>query len=186
MSFGGTRTLLWCSLVRNVTTSVTTTLHHTKFLDGVGREGVEMMMTPRTQQALTVWIAVNSRLLLAKFKLKQCNMSIIVCSVLTNESPEEMEDEYYEALESVIDDISERDMKTVSGNFNAIVGRYNLGIQNVMDVEGLGEDTNDNGAHFISFCSANNLVIGGTLSSTQKHPQAYRDFPMWQLQKYNR
>ena len=130
--------------------------------DGVGREGVGMMMTPRAEKALTEWRAVNSRLLLAKFKSKQCNMSIIVCYAPTNDSPEERKDEFYEELQSIIDEIPERDMKIVIGDLNAKVGRNNQGIENVMGVEGLGEVANENGAHFISFCSANNLIIGGT------------------------
>ena len=131
--------------------------------DGVGREGVGMMMTPKAEKALTEWRAVNSRLLLAKFKSRQCNMSIIVCYAPTNDSPEERKDEYYEEMQSLIDEIPERDMKIVIGDLNAKVGRNNQGIENVMGVEGLGEVANENGAHFISFCSANNLVIGGTL-----------------------
>ena len=44
-----------------------------------------------------------------------------------------------------------------------LIGRNTQGIENVIGAEGLGEDANENGAHFISFCVANNLVIGGTL-----------------------
>ncbi|XP_068221963.1 craniofacial development protein 2-like [Palaemon carinicauda] len=72
-------------------------------------------------------------------------------------------DEYYEELQSVIDEIPERDMRIVIGNSNAKVGRNNQGIENIMGIEGLGEVANENRAHFISFCSTNYLVIGGTL-----------------------
>ena len=54
-------------------------------------------------------------------------------------------------------------MKIVVGDMNAKVGRNNEGMEDVMGKEGLGENANENGAHFISFCAANNLVIGGTL-----------------------
>ncbi|XP_068207464.1 craniofacial development protein 2-like [Palaemon carinicauda] len=121
------------------------------------------MMTPRAEKALTEWRAVNSRLLLAKFRSIQCNMSIIVCYAPTNDSPEERNDEYYEELQSVIGEIPERDMKIVIGDFNGKTGRNNEGIENVMGVEGLAEVANKKGADFISFCSTNNLVIGSTL-----------------------
>ncbi|XP_068240179.1 uncharacterized protein [Palaemon carinicauda] len=75
----------------------------------------------------------------------------------------EREDECYEELQSVIDEIPERDMKIVIGGFNAIVGRNNQGIEKVRSVEGLGDIANENGAYFISFCSANNHFNGGTI-----------------------
>ena len=131
--------------------------------DGIGREGVGMMLTPRAVKALTEWKAINSRLLLARFKSRQCNLSFIVCYAPTNDSLEEVKDAFYEELQSVIDEIPERDMRVVIGDMNAKVGRDNQGIENVMGVEGLGEVANENGAHFISFCTANHLVIGGTL-----------------------
>ncbi|XP_068234164.1 craniofacial development protein 2-like [Palaemon carinicauda] len=46
--------------------------------DGVGREGVGIMMTPRAEKALSEWRAVKSRLLVTKFKSKECNKSIKV------------------------------------------------------------------------------------------------------------
>ncbi|XP_068208384.1 craniofacial development protein 2-like [Palaemon carinicauda] len=125
------------------------------------------MMTPRAEKALSEWRAVNSKLILANLKSRQCNMSIIVCYAPTNDSPEEKKEEYYEEIRSVIDEIPERDMKIVIGDFNAKVGRNNQGIENVMGVEVVGEVASENGAPFISFCSTNNLVIGGTLSSTR-------------------
>ncbi|XP_068247730.1 craniofacial development protein 2-like [Palaemon carinicauda] len=118
------------------------------------------MTTPRAERVVTESRAVDSRLLLAKFKSKQCNTSIIMCYAPTNYAPE---DEYYEELQSVIHEIPERDMKIVIGDFNAEIGKINHGIENAMGVDGLGEVAYENGAHFISFCSANNLVIGSTL-----------------------
>ncbi|XP_068208485.1 craniofacial development protein 2-like [Palaemon carinicauda] len=126
---------------------------------GVGREWIGMMMTSRTEKALIDWRAVNSRLLLPKFKSKQCNQSIIVCYTPTNDSPEERKDEYYEELLSVIDEIHVRDMKIVIGDFNAKVGRNNQGIENLMGIEGLDKFANENGAHFVSFCGKSCVIM---------------------------
>ncbi|XP_068210336.1 craniofacial development protein 2-like [Palaemon carinicauda] len=90
-------------------------------------------------------------------------MSNIVCYAPTNDSTEDRKYEYYEELRSTIDKITERDMNIVIGDFNAKVVRNNQGIENVMGVEGVGEVRNENGTHFVSFCSTNNLVIRGTL-----------------------
>ncbi|XP_068204654.1 craniofacial development protein 2-like [Palaemon carinicauda] len=103
----------------------------------------------------------------------KCNLDILALSETrckgivfyapTNASHEERKDTYNEELQIVIDEIPDRDMKIVIGDFNSNVRRNNQGIENVMGVEDLGEGVNENGAHFISFCSANNLVIGGSL-----------------------
>ncbi|XP_068245451.1 uncharacterized protein [Palaemon carinicauda] len=90
-------------------------------------------------------------------------MSIIVCYAQTNGSAEDMEDEYYEELPKVIDKNPERDIKIKIGDFNAKFGRNNQGIENVMGFEGLDEDAIESGEHFMSFGSANIIVIGGTL-----------------------
>ncbi|XP_068240193.1 craniofacial development protein 2-like [Palaemon carinicauda] len=90
-------------------------------------------------------------------------MGILVCYAPKNYSPEERTDEYYEEQQRVIDDSPERYKKVVIGEFNAKVGRNNHGIENVIGVESLGEVVSENGAHLISFCSANTLVTGGTL-----------------------
>ncbi|XP_068227967.1 craniofacial development protein 2-like [Palaemon carinicauda] len=122
-----------------------------------------MMMTSKAEKELMEWKEVNTRLLLVKYKLMQCNMSLLVYYAPTNDSPEEMKDEYYEELQNVIDEIPERGMEIVMGDLSAKVGRNNQGIENVMSVEGLGEVTNENRAHFMNFCSTNNLHIAVTV-----------------------
>ncbi|XP_068240239.1 craniofacial development protein 2-like [Palaemon carinicauda] len=132
--------------------------------DGVGRERVGMMMTQRAENLLIEWRAVNSKLLIAKFKSRQCNISIIVFYAPTNDPPEEKIDKYDEELQSVIDEIPERYMKIVIGDFNAKVGKNNQWVENMMVGEGLGEVSNENEAHFISLYSTNNVFIGDTVS----------------------
>ncbi|XP_068247861.1 craniofacial development protein 2-like [Palaemon carinicauda] len=133
-----------------------------------------MIMTPRVEKALTEWRAAKCRLLLAKFKSKQCNMSIIVCYVQSNDSHEEREDRYYEELQSVIDEIPERDMKIVIGDFNAKVGSDNQEIENVLGFKGLGGAVNENEAHFITwimrFCIHEDISFDrGTTFTSQLH-----------------
>ncbi|XP_068229713.1 craniofacial development protein 2-like [Palaemon carinicauda] len=90
-------------------------------------------------------------------------MSIIVCYTPTNDIPEERKDEYYDDLQSVVDENPESDMKIVIGDFNAKVGKINQGMEIVMGDEGLCEVVSENGDHLMSFCSANKFVIRGNL-----------------------
>ncbi|XP_068235571.1 craniofacial development protein 2-like [Palaemon carinicauda] len=90
-------------------------------------------------------------------------MSIIGCYAPSNDSREERKDEYYEELQSVVDENPDRDIKIEIGDFNTKVGRNNQGVENLMGVDGLGEVGNEYGSYFISFCLASNLVNGGIL-----------------------
>ncbi|XP_068205586.1 craniofacial development protein 2-like [Palaemon carinicauda] len=64
-------------------------------------------------------------------------MSIIVFYALTNDSPEERKDEYYESLQTGIDEMPDRDMKFMIDDLKAKAGNDNHCIENVMGVEGL-------------------------------------------------
>ncbi|XP_068229081.1 craniofacial development protein 2-like [Palaemon carinicauda] len=93
------------------------------------------------------------------------------CYAPTNDSPEELNDEYYEELQNVIDEIPKRDMKIVIGDFNAKVGRNNQGIENVMGVEGLGEVANENGALLYGFLlktQTDHIAVNKERMSTQE------------------
>ena len=48
------------------------------------------------------------------------------------------------------------------GDFNAKIGSNNQGYENVMGVHGLGV-MNDNGERFVNTCTANIIVIGGSV-----------------------
>ncbi|XP_068229442.1 craniofacial development protein 2-like [Palaemon carinicauda] len=78
-----------------------------------------------------------------------------------SDSGEERKVEYYEELQRLIGEIPERDMRIVIGDINAEVGRNDRAIEDVMGVEGFGDVAN--GKDFMSFRSANNFVLGGTL-----------------------
>ncbi|XP_068220025.1 craniofacial development protein 2-like [Palaemon carinicauda] len=138
--------------------------------DEIGREGVGIIMTSRAEKALTEWRAVNNRLLLVKFKSKQCNVSIIVCYAPTNDAPEKMKDEYYEDLQSVTDKIPVRYMKIVIGDFNAKVGKINQGIEYVMGIEGLVEVANEKWGPFYKFLFRKESCYCGHSFSAQGHP----------------
>ena len=130
--------------------------------DGIKREGVSLLLSKNAAKALTEWNPINSRILLVRLKSQQCNLSIVVCYAPHSGTPEDVKDSFYETLQDTIDSIAKRDMTICLGDFNSKVGSDNGGYESVMGRHGLGE-VNENGARLISFCAANNLVIGGTL-----------------------
>ena len=58
--------------------------------------------------------------------------------------------------------LSLRDVNILMGDFNAKIGKDNIGYEDIMGQHGLG-DMNENGECFANICASNNLVIGGSI-----------------------
>ena len=96
--------------------------------------GVALIMNRESANTLIEWEPINERLIKARFNSKYCKRTIIQCYAPTNDSEDDMKEEWYDQLHR------ERAM-----------GREGCGI------------INDNGEKFVNFCLNNNCVIGGTI-----------------------
>ncbi|WP_353806162.1 hypothetical protein, partial [Acinetobacter baumannii] len=73
------------------------------------------------------WEPVSSRLISARFNSKGRKITIIKCYAPTNAVTKEEKEEFYVALQSLLDRSPRRDMKVIMGDLNAKVGRENSG-----------------------------------------------------------
>ncbi|VDP30527.1 unnamed protein product [Schistosoma margrebowiei] len=89
-------------------------------------------------------------------------MNIIQCCAPTNDSNDDIKDQFYERLQSVIEKCPRKDLTILMGGLNAKVGIDNTGYEDIMRQHGLGE-RNENGERFANLCAFNKLVIGGTI-----------------------
>ena len=89
-------------------------------------------------------------------------MNVIQCYALTNDSEDEVKDQFYHRLQSVIDNFPKRDVTILMGDFNAKIGSDNIGYEEVMGQCGLGV-MNDNGERLGDLCALNKLVFGGSV-----------------------
>lgn len=71
-------------------------------------------------------------------------MDMIQCYAPTNDSEDEVKDQFYHRLQSVIDNFPERGVTILIGDFNAKIGSDNIGYKEVVGQHGLGV-MNDNG-----------------------------------------
>lgn len=74
---------------------------------------------------------------------------------------EETKGEFYNRLQSVVENCKERDVTIMIGDLNAKTGKYNTGYDDVMGQHGLGQ-MNENGERLANFCACNKLVTGST------------------------
>ena len=132
--------------------------------DAPHTHGVALMLSKTAERALIGWEAHGPRIMTASFRTKKrrLNMNIIQCYAPTNESNEADKEEFYNRLQTIIENCPSRDLNIVMGDLNSKVGSDNQGYEEVMGQQGLGQ-MNDNGERFADLCAISNLVIGGTL-----------------------
>ena len=86
-------------------------------------------------------------------------MNVIHCYAPTNDGEDQVKDQFYHRLQTVIDNFPERDVTILMGDFNAKIGNDNIGYQEVMGQHWLGV-MNDNGERLADLCALNKLVLG--------------------------
>ncbi|VDP80468.1 unnamed protein product [Schistosoma mattheei] len=89
-------------------------------------------------------------------------MNIIQCYAPTNDNNDDIKDQFYERLESIIEKCPRKYLTILMGDLNAKVGIDNTGYEDIMGQHGLGE-RNENEERFANLCAFNKLVIGGTI-----------------------
>ncbi|VDP28254.1 unnamed protein product [Schistosoma margrebowiei] len=94
-------------------------------------------------------------------------MNIIQCYAHNNDYNKDPKDQFYNRLQSIIEKCPTKDLTILMGNFNAKVGTDNIGYEDIMGRQGLGE-RNENGERFANLCAFNKLVISGTIFSHKR------------------
>ncbi|VDP36616.1 unnamed protein product [Schistosoma margrebowiei] len=89
-------------------------------------------------------------------------MNILQCYVPTNDGNDDIKDQFYERLQSIIEKCPGKDLTTLMGDSNAKVGIDNTGYEDIFGRHGL-EERNENGEEFANLCAFSTLVIGGTI-----------------------
>ena len=122
------------------------------------------MLSKAVQKALIGWATHGPRIIAASFQTKErrISMDMIQCYAPTNDSEDEVKDQFYHRLQSVIDNFSERDVTILMGDFNAKIGSDNIGYEQVIEQHRLGV-MNDNGERLADLCALNKLVLGGSV-----------------------
>ncbi|VDO76819.1 unnamed protein product [Schistosoma margrebowiei] len=112
-------------------------------------QGVALMLSKVARNALVGWESHGSRIIKASFKAKKegITMNIIRCYVPTNDSNDDIKDQFYERLQLIIEKCPRNDFTILMGDLNAKVGIDNTGYDDIMGRHGLG-GRNENGERF--------------------------------------
>ena len=130
--------------------------------DNQHRQGVALIIQKKKGNTLLEWKPINERPLYARFKSRFIKLSVVTCYAPTEEAEQEEKDNFYDSLQSTLEDVPKHDVLVVLGDFNAGVGSDNIDRERIMGKHGINTMT-DNGSRLCDICGENDLVIGGTL-----------------------
>ncbi|VDO65631.1 unnamed protein product [Schistosoma margrebowiei] len=89
-------------------------------------------------------------------------MNIIQCCAPTNDSNDDIKDQFYGRLQPINEKCPRKDLTILMGDLNVKVGIDDTRYEYIMGRRGLGE-RKENGERFENLCAFNKLVIGGTI-----------------------
>jgi len=124
--------------------------------------GVGIILTTEMARAVMTWEPVNDRIITIRLQTKYMKVTLIQVYAPTNAADDKEKDEFYEALQAIMDETPEHDMKLLVGDLNAQVGKDNTGWEETMGREAIGT-RNENGERLLSYCSSNKLKVGGSI-----------------------
>jgi len=126
--------------------------------------GVGFAIKNKLAQTLTsLPKGINDRLMSMKLNLhdgKQATLISAYAPTLTN--PEDVKDQFYENLDTLLSSVSSTDKLILLGDFNARVGRDSTSWEGVIGRSGVG-NCNSNGLRLLELCSSYNLLITNTI-----------------------
>ena len=125
-------------------------------------EGVAFMMRKLAATALIEWVPVSPRIITAPFNSKGRKITLINCYAPTNNTTDELKQEFYDIFQGVLDHTPKHDIRILTGDLDAKIGSDNTGRERIMGRHGLG-CPNENGERFADLCPVNDLVIGGSI-----------------------
>ncbi|VDP43558.1 unnamed protein product [Schistosoma mattheei] len=102
-------------------------------------QGVALILSKVARNALGGWEPHGSRINKASFKTKKEGilMNIIQCYAPTNDSNDDIKDQFKERLQSIIEKCPKKALTILMGNLNAKVGIDNTGYEDIMGRHGL-------------------------------------------------
>ncbi|VDP54084.1 unnamed protein product [Schistosoma mattheei] len=97
-------------------------------------QGVALMPSKETRDALIGWESHGSRIIKAPFKTKKegITMNVVQFYAPTNDSDDDNKDQFYDRLQSIIAKRTGKDQAILMGDLNAKVVMDNTGYEDIM------------------------------------------------------
>ncbi|XP_055866667.1 craniofacial development protein 2-like [Biomphalaria glabrata] len=133
--------------------------------------GVGIIMSKIAASALIAWKPISDRIITARLQTKQIKVTTIQAYAPTEDAEDTIKDQFYNQLQTTLDETPTHDLILLMGDFNAKINPNRTGFEYVMGPYGSAENISDNGERLISLCASNSLSIGNTYF---KHKQIHK------------
>jgi len=125
--------------------------------------GVALVVCGPLTSCLTKWSPISDRLLLARFSHCYGHLSVVVTYALTEDSPDEVKDDFYGQFDATILSIRSHDTLLVLCDLNATMGKDCGVFESVVGRFGSGDDAlNDNSLRMLFLCAFSGLAVIGS------------------------
>ena len=121
--------------------------------------GVGIIINRNINKAVLGYWPVSDRIIMMKIQGKPFNIAIVRVYAPTSASTDDEIEEFYNLLESTLDQVKSNEVLVVMGDLNANVGQERNG--NIVGPCGVGEK-NERGEELIEFCQSRKLTITNT------------------------
>ena len=124
------------------------------------QSGVGVIMKNSIAKSLLGYWPISDRVMLVKLQGKPFNINLIQVYAPTKEYSEDINEAFYEQVETAFKYVKNKEYTIVMGDFNAKVG--NKKHKDIIGSYGLGK-RNERGERLIQFCEEHNLVVTNIL-----------------------
>jgi len=129
--------------------------------DRQGNRGVGFIVSKKATRSELGFSPISQRICTLRIKGKFHNITFVNVYAPTEDTEDEIVDEFYETLQSVCEEIPKHDAIITLGDFNAKLGKEQLYIY-VIRRHSLHEVTNNNGLRLVQYATINNFKVLST------------------------
>ncbi len=120
--------------------------------------GTAFLVAHRWNHLVINFSPMNDRLCILRIKGRFFNYSLLNAHAPTNDTSDDIKEEFYEALRRAYDNCPNHDVKILLGDMNAKVGREES-YRPTIGRWSLHEETNENGLRLIDFATEKGMVV---------------------------
>ncbi|ESO00241.1 hypothetical protein HELRODRAFT_123324, partial [Helobdella robusta] len=134
---------------------------------GTEREHVYGVGMVIGKKALLEYNPVNERMMYARFKGYPRDIDVVVVYAPTMDHSDAEIEAFYDQLEQTLNVLPKKDVKIITGDWNAKIGRDNIGFEEVMGKYGIG-NRNNRGERLLEFAKDQKMYITNTKTQNTK------------------
>ena len=134
------------------------TLYYSGSKGKTGQAGTGFLLRKKMQKHIISYELHKERLCKVRIEGKYNNITLINAYAPTEDKTEEIKEQFYDDLQTMVDEVPKSDLTIILGDVNAKLGKEPA-YQKLTGKHTLHEETNRNGELLCDFAAANNMIV---------------------------